>query len=1127
MHSAPEFLNLFVEPTGELIYFLAVIAICQATLLMALGQRLRGPSESAAGRYAVLFGLMVVAWIAMGAGGLYALVANLPDEAILPPLERAINALVIVLASAALLAADSPRTERRTWLVTGLVCLIIIAGYAYTAITWKPLAADHDFNKHWLGYVWTFVPGLMLIFGMGLLLTRYNHTADIPLKMIFFVVLLIGYSYTIARMSGEDLEGDTSGALRLAFLTAMPILTIVVYRLVLDRLNAAIDEVSEYAEAVSRPQAAIRPPDTQPSLAQRAPARAPASFTTTSESMALLRAIGLMLEKEDPDQIPRQIAVAIATVLKADVAVLVSHDDTNWADVIAAYDHIQQRLIPGLALNLEEQPTVVNALERKTQRPLYPDRNLDELVDLYTRLDINQLGPAYVQPLMRSGQVVGVVIVGLPYTNRELNESEAVLLEGLAPVAARLLSLSRAAQRIQVDAENQAIQTIVKSEAPEAADQAGVAAVRQEMQASLELAQEQIAELSRMVRDLQVELDYERSRLAQLAEGSGEAMTITQRIEVLSHERSELAAERELLAQALQEAQATLISATGQTDESIYTTMIDSLRRERDELQVQKTKLERQILEVREAKEVAVPVALREMLSELSDDKARLTSERDTIKAELEDVQSQLRSLGIEGGPLAVAKALSQLTEERSYYKTRAEKTSKERDLLLAERKKLEDKLEHEAEREAQITALEGDLRRLATDREALIKQRDSVRAERDDLLKFREQWFDQRTRLIAEATVVQSELEDVLFDLNQSSVEKKRLKEGRAALEADRDRLRAEKSALQTERDQLLARAEGNRELLGQLGADGVGTLQTMIEDLTAEREKLESQLLEAQQNMALLEHQHSRPPSGSTTQTTQPIAPANADVTMSIAQELRTPMSSIMGYTDLLLSESVGILGALQRQFLQRVQANIDRLAHLVDDLVSITKLDSDEFKLEPVTIDMLEVIEDAITAAGTQFREKGITLHMNLSDNLPPLHADRDAMHQVIMQLLSNAYLASPTNGEVSIIAGFVEKYSPPFTDVAVPVPEPEDAILVSITDQGGGVPPEEQRRVFSRLYRADNPLIEGIGDTGVGLSIAKALVEAHQGTIWLESQPGHGSTFHFIIPLSPQHTSVEEA
>lgn len=1120
MDSAPEFLNLFIEPTGELIYFLAVFAISQATMLMALGQRLRGSSETAAGRYTVLLTGVVAAWIAMGAGGLYALVTDTPDNAVLPPIERAVNALVILYAGAALLAADSPRSERNMWGVVGLLSAVIGAGYVVTAVRWHDLAATQEFNAHELGFTWTFATGLLLINGIGLLLSRYKQTADIPLKMIFFVVLLLGYSYTLLRMSSDELEGDTSGALRLAFLTAMPTVTIVVYRLVLERLNAAIDEVSEYAEAVSRPQAAIK-------LEPSRQARAVSTYTSTAESMTLLKAIGMMLEKEDPDNIPRQIVTSIASVLKADVAVLVSHDETNWADVVAAYDHIQQRLIPGLALSLEEQPTLRDAIREKMQRALTPDRNLDELVDFYTRLDINQLGPAYIQPLMRSGQIVGVAIVGLPYTSRELESHETTLLEGLAPVAARLLTLSRAATRTRFDAEDRAIQAIVEGETPDAIDQQSVQAMRQEMQASLELAQEQIAELSRLVRDLQVELDYERSRLAQILEDGDEALTISQRIEVLSQERKELSAERELLAKALQEAQATLVSATAEGDEDVYGTMFEALRRERDELSVQKSKLERQLLDIREAREAAVPGALRDMLTELSEDKVRLTSERDDIRKELDEVQAQLRAMGIEGGPLAVARALGQLTEERSYYKNRAEKIAQERDLLLDERKKLEDKLEREAQREAQLTALESDIRRLATDREAILKQRDSMRAERDELLKKRDEWFDQRTRLIAEATVVQNELEDVLFELNQFNADKQADRADRAALEAERDRLLAESTALKTERDQLMARAEGNRELLEQLGADGVGALRDMIQELTEQRKALENELLQAHQDMQLLEHRHSRPPSGSTTQATQPIAPENADVIMSIAQELRTPMSSILGYTDLLLSESVGILGALQRQFLQRVQANIDRLSHLVDDLVSITKLDSDEFKLQPVTIDMLEVIEDAITAAGTQFREKSITLHMALSERLPPLRADRDAMHQVIMQLLSNAYLASPPNGEVAITAQHAIRFAPPMYDEDALPPEPFDGILVSITDQGGGVPPDEQRRVFGRLYRADNPLIEGIGDTGVGLSIAKALVEAHRGTIWLESQPGQGSTFHFIIPLAPQRMPLEEA
>ncbi|MBI5957189.1 MAG: hypothetical protein HY866_00540 [Chloroflexi bacterium] len=1130
MDSAPEFLNLFVESTGELIYFLAVIAISQAALLMALGQRMRGASEIAAGRYATLLAGVVLAWLAMGLGGVVALVTETPDDAILPPIERAVNMLVILFAGAALLAADNERPDRRLRRIMIGVGIAVIAAYLYTAVTWHPLADDQEFNHHSLAFAWTFAAGLLIICQIALLLSRYKDTADIPLKMIFFAVLLLGYSYTSAKISSDTLDGDTSGALRLAFLTAMPTLAIIVYRLVIDRLNAAIDEVSEYAEAVSRPQAAVKSA-AEPFAAALPPApppqpyvsRSSAGHSSTSESMSLLKAIGMMLEKEEPDQIPRQVAIAIATVLRADLAVVVSPDESGWADVLAAYDHIQQRLIPGLALNLSEQPSLRQALETKSSKRLQVGANLDELIDLYARLDINQVGPAHLQPLTRSGQMVGMVIVGLPYTNRSLSDSEITLLEGLAPVAARLITVSRAAQRLRSDVEAQVIQAVVQSPAPEATDQQSMQAIRQEMQASLALAQEQISDLNRTVRDLQLELDYERSRLAQLKTDGDETLSITQRIEVLSQERSQLATEREQLTRALQEAQATLVSAQG--DEDIFTTMSEVLRHERDDLQAQKARLERQLREIREGQDTGPAGALREMLSELSEDKAKLSAERDAMLQELENVQAELRALGIEEGPLALAKALSELTEQRSYFKARAEKIAKERDLLLGERKKIEGQIQREAEREAQIAALENDLRRLAEDREALTKQRDSIRAERDDLLKGRETWFDQRTRLIAEATVVQNDLDDTLFKLNKINTDRARLSEQRSALEAERNHLLAETTALKTERDQLMARAEGNRELLEKLGVDGVGSFKAIIDDLAEQKRTLESQLLQAQRDFDLLEQQHSRPP-GSSTQMTQPIAPANAEVIMSISQELRTPMSSIMGYTDLLLGESVGILGALQRQFLQRVQANIDRLSKLINDLVSITRLDSKEFELQPITMDMLEVIEDAITSAGNQFREKSITLHMNLDDHLPPLRVDRDAMYQVIMQLLSNAYLASPANGEIAIAARFARHFVPPQTDPILPPYEPADVILVSVTDQGGGVPPDEQRRVFGRLYRADNPLIEGIGDTGVGLSIAKALVEAHEGTIWLESKPGQGSTFHFILPLSSQPAFIEE-
>ncbi|HEX3051882.1 MAG TPA: hypothetical protein VHP83_14580, partial [Aggregatilineaceae bacterium] len=575
--------------------------------------------------------------------------------------------------------------------------------------------------------------------------------------MLYFLVLLIGYSYTTIRISAGKLDGNMSGELRLAFLAGMPMVVTVVYRLVLERLSAAIDEVAEYAEAVSRPQPAIMLDQPTPPRPARGTPAPTTSMYGTAESMTLLKALGIMLEKEDPEAIPRQITLAVANVLKADITALVSPEDQGWADIVSAYDNIKQRQIPGLAINLEEQPTMAKAIQERAQKKLVPDRDLDELVDLYTRLDVSQLGPAYLQPMFRAGQMVGVLVVALPYSNRELQENETGLLEGLGPVAARLLVLSKAAQQTRVSAESQAIQAIVEGATPGEVDQGSVLAARQEMQQSLELAQQQIAELSHLVRDLQVELDYERNRMAQLVEDSDESLTISQRIATLSQERAELAAERHRLSQALQEAHATLVSATAQGDEDVYTTMIETLRHERDELQVQKTKLERHLEDIRTARETTIPNTLRDMLNEMSEEKARLSLEKDEIRRELDTVQNQLSALGFEGGPLAVAKALGQLTEERAYYRNRAERIGQERDLLLAERTKLEEQIQREAEREAQMGALEAELRRLAADREAMINQRDLMRTERDELAKARDNWSEQRGRVLVEMTGLQA----------------------------------------------------------------------------------------------------------------------------------------------------------------------------------------------------------------------------------------------------------------------------------------------------------------------------------------------------------------------------------
>jgi signal transduction histidine kinase len=228
---------------------------------------------------------------------------------------------------------------------------------------------------------------------------------------------------------------------------------------------------------------------------------------------------------------------------------------------------------------------------------------------------------------------------------------------------------------------------------------------------------------------------------------------------------------------------------------------------------------------------------------------------------------------------------------------------------------------------------------------------------------------------------------------------------------------------------------------------------------------------------------------------------------VIASIAQELRQPMSSIAGYTDLLLGESVGILGALQRKFLDRVKSSAERMNSLIDDMIHLVSLDSGLVVFSHELVDINNIIDDTISLTSNQLREKKIILRVDIQEDLPKLNVDKDALQQILINLLENAGSTTPVEGEITLRAKLESNGE-----------DDDYYILLQITDTGGGIPPEDLSRVFSRLYRADNPLIEGVGDTGVGLSIAKTLTEALGGRIWVESKEGAGSTFSVLLSPS---------
>lgn len=1083
-----DFTEIFVRSPGDLLFFLAVILVTEAGLFMALERRLRVPGDRGAERYALAGIGTTIVWALLMVGAVFALLTGQDAQVILPPLERAAQVVTILLFGWAFLTADHVEWGRSANVILLLGLVVLILGYVVTGIQWPDLADTTDFNASIFGLAWTLIPAIIAALGLILILVYFRLIADAPLKLVFFAVLLVGYVATLLQIVQGNLVGDHAGLMRLTFLAALPIIPAVIYRMVVTHLM------------MERMAVAAAPP---------VPAAMPSPLGR--ESAQLMRALGMILEKSHPSDVPSQIVMATLEILKADVGLLLTLHDENYADVTYAFDNVMVRPISTLSFNLDEQPTLVNAIERRTQRPLYPDRNDEELHDLYTRLDIGQIGPAYFQPLVHHDEVIAVLVVALPYAGRELSEPETERLKGVALIASGILALSQEANDARRRAEERAIEAMVKGVNIDDVGDADVLAARQEMQASLEAARDQNRALTEQITQLRLELDDERSRVTQLLGDTQEGLSVSQRMVALHDEQERLQEERSQLLNRLRDAETALAGAMGSENADVFKTMIDVLQSERDDLLAQRDSLYEQLKQLRASGESPLPETFQQLLERMTADKAQLEVERNEVSARLTEMEDQLRVLGIENGASGLAQLVGELHEQRAQLQFRYEAIRSERDRLLQERG---DSEANEGQK-AQIEALQQELAHLAADREAAVKQRDKLRMERDELAAKQDRIKEHRTRLMAEADAYRMELEEAHETLASLRSDLERLSNERSDLIKTLDRLHAERQALVNERDQLLARAEGDRDRLQQLGADGVGSMTNIIEDLTEQRTQLEYELHQtrtalaaAEDRVELLQVQVNARDSLSGAQLDDP------ELIMGMVQELRTPMTSIMGYVELLLTESAGILGEMQHKFLQRVATNVTRLASMLEDLTRITALDTGQFMLAAEPVDVIELIEDAITNSANQFREKGLVVNLNLSDNLPEIPSDQDAMGQIIGQLLTNAYLASPPNSQITITA----KQQPTWVSQNG-TREQVNGLFVSVEDSGGGIPLEDQPRVFTRKYKADNPLIQGLGDTGVGLAIAKALVEAHGGRLWLETQEGVGSTFNFVLPVEP--------
>lgn len=216
-------------------------------------------------------------------------------------------------------------------------------------------------------------------------------------------------------------------------------------------------------------------------------------------------------------------------------------------------------------------------------------------------------------------------------------------------------------------------------------------------------------------------------------------------------------------------------------------------------------------------------------------------------------------------------------------------------------------------------------------------------------------------------------------------------------------------------------------------------------------------------------------------------------ADVT----HELRTPLTTIQGYMEGLVD---GVLPPADETYMA-VYREADRLKRLVNDLQELSQVEAGAFQLNLEAVSPSALIRPVVARMSPQFAEKNVSLREQLPDSLPNVCADVDRVQQVLVNLLGNALQFTPSGGDVQVSARHADRF-----------------VEIIVRDSGIGIPPEQLQRIFTRFYRVDKSRSRVAGGSGIGLTISRYIVEAHQGAIRAES-PGvdQGSTFVFTLPV----------
>jgi len=216
-------------------------------------------------------------------------------------------------------------------------------------------------------------------------------------------------------------------------------------------------------------------------------------------------------------------------------------------------------------------------------------------------------------------------------------------------------------------------------------------------------------------------------------------------------------------------------------------------------------------------------------------------------------------------------------------------------------------------------------------------------------------------------------------------------------------------------------------------------------------------------------------------------------------VSHELRTPLTHIIGYLELLITESLGPVTEEQKHALEVSQRATVRLENLIEDLIMFSLASRGELSLKQEDMDIARMANQTARTAEQNAKERGVIIHAVVDDNIPLVHADPQKIAWVLNQLVDNAVKFTPADGHVVVS---VHK-------------EAENLIMVSVTDTGIGIPANRMEEIFEPFHQLDGSSTRHFGGTGLGLALIRQIVEAHGSMLDVKSAEGRGTTFRFPL------------